>query len=177
MPSKFFLEAVFGLRHVPKFFWRLSEAPGTFQNFFGGCPRLRTRSKIFLEAVRGSRHVPKFFWRLSEAPDTFQNFFGGLHTGGGRPPSKGLDFVRPFSRSADLERARLCPRLIKWFDMLILSLGLVHSTESRRKGETPPLSPPFRSASRRVTLATSGTQEGEGSGVRSVSSYSVGLTV
>ena len=38
-----------------------------------------------------------------------------IYTGGGRPPSKGLDFVRPFSRSADLERARLCPRLIKWF--------------------------------------------------------------
>ena len=38
-----------------------------------------------------------------------------IYTGGGRPQSKGLDFVRPFSRSADLERARLCPRLIKWF--------------------------------------------------------------
>ena len=38
-----------------------------------------------------------------------------IYTGGGRPPSKGLDFVRPFSRSADLERARLCPRLVKWF--------------------------------------------------------------
>ena len=37
------------------------------------------------------------------------------YAGGGRPLSFGLDFVRPFSRSADLERARLCPRLIKWF--------------------------------------------------------------
>jgi len=105
--SKIFLEAVRGSRHVPKYFWRLSEAPDTFQNFFGGCPRLLTRSKIFLEAVRGSRHVPKFFWRPSEAPDTFQNFFGGcprlqtrskifleaVHTGGGRPPSKGFDML------------------------------------------------------------------------------------
>ena len=48
-----------------------------------------------------------------------------IYTGGGRPPSKGLDFVRPFSRSADLERARLCPRLIKWFDMLFILSGFL----------------------------------------------------
>ena len=29
---------------LPKFYWRLFSVSGTFQNFFGGCPRLRTRS-------------------------------------------------------------------------------------------------------------------------------------
>ena len=72
------------------------------------------------------------------------------YTGGGRPPSKGLDFVRPFSRSADLERARLCPRLIKWFlrpsgskrpfgverDMLfILSGFLFYGVREKRRAE------------------------------------------
>jgi len=80
-----------------------------FQNFFGGCFRSQARSKIFLEAV---------------------------HTGGGRPLSKGLDFVRPFSRSADLERARLCPRLIKWLDMLfILSGFLFYGVREKRRAE------------------------------------------
>ena len=81
------------------------------------------------------------------------------YAGGGRPPSKGfdfvrpfsrsadlerarlcprlikgLDFVRPFSRSADLERARLCPRLIKWFDMLfILSGFLFYGVREKRR--------------------------------------------
>ena len=72
------------------------------------------------------------------------------YAGGGRPPSKGLDFVRPFSRSADLERARLCPRLIKWFlrpsgskrpfgverDMLfILSGFLFYGVREKRRAE------------------------------------------
>ena len=78
-----------------------------------------------------------------------------IYTGGGRPPSKGFDFVRPFSRSADLERARLCPRLIKWFfaeqsgkaerDMLfILSGFLFYGVREKRRAvpsavaEAPP---------------------------------------
>ena len=56
------------------------------------------------------------------------------YAGGGRPLSFGLDFVRPFSRSADLERARLCPRLIKWLDMLfILSGFLFYGVREKRR--------------------------------------------
>ena len=71
------------------------------------------RSVLRVAGLRG--RVPRSVLPVAALRGPSSEVGSLIYTGGGRPPSKGLDFVRPFSRSADLERARLCPRLIKWF--------------------------------------------------------------